>query len=625
MANNNFKIIKYIFFVIVLFSISLCSCSQEHSEENNVSVSTSYPVDNASPEPSQSPIATQTPNYDTTTYKVPDALVYEDNSKNIKYTFSKDSAVGLNTNGEEVISIRFHSNGKIKSKTEYFITNSTSPWGITYDYYDSGLLSSVIKFKAGLSVIESATTKYVYEDISIFDFRYNGTPKKQVATFNNGSKAEFYYNTDGLVYKEIYFDSMLRKGRIAYDISYEYDEYKKISSMVKNYYDETGYRIIKTVIEKYDINGNVIYQSIKENDTVTDNEFYYDDKFGLVLCASCYDNGYIKEYSFNGVSFGGKVDLDGTAKVDLNYFINYEDGKYYFICKDYPHIYGQKLLLGVKKSYKNEDGKYYEYYYDNDGNVTYKYQLEYNSLGKKSHESLSNQINGNTSYVFSYTYNYINSKIDSIIEIINDNTCVYKYESSGQISSVTRIDSAELSYTLQFEYSDNRSIKSIYIARNQEKIISIDYNNSNNETERKIIKDNYIYIFSGHFLINKTALNTDIEPYYVEFEYNNAGALIKTIEKNVMKNIIQYIDFYYDSSLDRTSWSLKNQLGNEIIKFEKDSLISGDAMYDENGMLSAFSAYDLLGNKAVLTFKNVSKEVFDSYQKCNIYDLIPMN
>ena len=90
-------------------------------------------------------------------------------------------------------------------------------------------------------------------------------------------------------------DFLLRKGKLAYDVTFEYDEYNHIVSTVKNYYDETGYNLIKTITENFDITGNVIYSCTKEGNNVTDNYYFYDDKLNLVFNTSCYKNGYIKE------------------------------------------------------------------------------------------------------------------------------------------------------------------------------------------------------------------------------------------------------------------------------------------------------------------------------------------
>ena len=285
--NSNNKIMIILFAIISL--LITCSCNEENSvseiihtpTHDNEIISTASPTGNLPSDATAQPTVS-------TVYMVPDYIEYADNDKIIKYSYFKDKVIGYDNDGKEAIIIEFYSNGNInKFKAGLGMLD-------VYKYNDAGMVVSI-------------ESQYSNAEISIFDYRYNGTPKKQVATYKNGSKSEYLYNDKGLIYKEKYFDNMMRKGKLAYDVTFEYDEYNHIVSTVKNYYDETGYNLIKTITENFDITGNVIYSCTKEGNNVTDNYYFYDDKLNLVFNTSCYKNGYIKEYSFGDITFGGRI------------------------------------------------------------------------------------------------------------------------------------------------------------------------------------------------------------------------------------------------------------------------------------------------------------------------------
>ena len=633
--NSNNKIMIILFAIISL--LITCSCNEENSvseiiytpTHDNEIISTASPTGNLPSDATAQPTVS-------TVYMVPDYIEYADNDKIIKYSYFKDKVIGYDNDGKEAIIIEFYPNGNIKSKTEYFPTQSESLYGETYIYNDSGMLVSANKFKAGLGMLDvykyndagmvvSVESQYSNAEISIFDYRYNGTPKKQVATYKNGSKSEYLYNDKGLIYKEKYFDNMMRKGKLAYDVTFEYDEYNHIVSTVKNYYDETGYNLIKTITENFDITGNVIYSCTKEGNNVTDNYYFYDDKLNLVFNTSCYKNGYIKEYSFGDITFGGRIDIDNGAKVNINYSINYENDGYYLKINDYSHIYKDKIFLGVKKSNEYVNSINYIYYLDADGNINYKYYTEYNYSGKKISEAMVSMRNNSESYLFSYTYDYNNKgKIVKITEKDKNKANIYSYNDSGKIISVSKFDNNKCLYTINYEYSQKGNIMKLYVKNADKEIFAVLYDENGEVSEKQIFDNDYLYVYDkNNIIVKKILLNSQSELYMYSFAYNVAGVLSKTSEKNIMDNILRYTEYTYDDFFNRTGWILKDISGNEILKYDKNTLLSGETEYDANGILYSLSTYDAQSNKVKVIYKSVTKDVFDIYQKCNIFDLIP--
>ena len=150
------------------------------------------------------------------------------------------------------------------------------------------------------------------------------------------------------------------------------------------------------------------------------------------------------------------------------------------------------------------------------------------------------------------------------------------------------------------------------------------YDENGEVSEKQIFDNDYLYVYDkNNIIVKKILLNSQSELYMYSFAYNVAGVLSKTSEKNIMDNILRYTEYTYDDFLNRTGWILKDISGNEILKYDKNTLLSGETEYDANGILYSLSTYDAQSNKVKVIYKSVTKDVFDIYQKCNIFDLIP--
>ena len=164
----------------------------------------------------------------------------------------------------------------------------------------------------------------------------------------------------------------------------------------------------------------------------------------------------------------------------------------------------------------------------------------------------------------------------------------------------------------------------LYVKNADKEIFAVLYDENGEVSEKQIFDNDYLYVYDkNNIIVKKILLNSQSELYMYSFEYNVAGVLSKTSEKNIMDNILRYTEYTYDDFFNRTGWVLKDISGNEILKYDKNTLLSGETEYDANGILYSLSTYDAQSNKVKVIYKSVTKDVFDIYQKCNIFDLIP--
>lgn len=567
-------------------------------------------------------------------YMAPDYLIYDDNNEIIKFTYLKDKVIGYNNSNEEVIRLEFDKNNNTYKKTEYYKTNSHFPFGVITYYNDLGKISSYNQYKAGLGIIEkyeynddgaviSVETVYDYADISVFDYSYSGNIKKQTATYKNGSKSEFFYD-NGLIIKEKYYDNMLRNGKLAYEISFVYDDFGNIINTNKNYINENGYSVIKTLSEYYDINGNMTNSILTENNTSVNSYYYYDEKSNDIFDINIIKNSYGEKYVIDDMSIGGMVDFIKGPYANVNFKINSENDGYYITINDYVDNNQIKHFLGVKRTIETKGNSYTQTFYDTDGNVLYKYFINYDNRGEKSQDIICNYSNNEENFYIGYKCDY-NEKgqVIKIKEYNKEYTTVYDYDIKGKVTQISNLKDNILQNSITFLYHENGNIYNASLFGNSSQIQFV-FDQDGNLKNTIIDKNNISYLFnSNHLLVNKNFMDNEGIKHTFLVDYINDKLINKCTEYINENEIVCTIDYLYDSKNNKTGWLMNDAGGNLIFKYNENTLLQSEAEYDNNGMLLSLSTYDGNCRNLKVVFKSVGKEIYDIYQKCNIFDLIP--
>lgn len=611
--------------------IIICGCDN-NSAPSTATTAPTGPESFTTERPADSTATPKPQNPAQEIYMVPEYIKYDEGDGIVKYVYKKDRVIGYNENNEEVVILEFNSNGNIKKKTEYYNTNSSYISGAVYEYSDTGLLETVTKYFAGLGFSKCYSyneagmeifveTKNSNADISVFDYSYSGEPRKQTATYKNGSKTVYTYNYDGQISREKYYDSMLRNGNLAYEVEYLYNDYGKISSTVKKYYNSTGSYVTKTVTEKYDNEGNLTVSECNENNVKSKKYYFYDDKANEVMDVSVAQNYYVKKYNLNGVEFGGIVDFESKPGVDFNFSVVFENGGYYLYLKDTLNS-SMPYFLGVKKNVSSEGGINTESFYNSDGKIVNKYILAYDKAGRVVTEKFFSVKDNTEVCISGYDVTYDNrGNIINVKDYCEDFHTTYSFDNKGKISSILCFENNIVKDSIVLLYENEMLYSLISKTESSEIIMTFDEKGSITSTNVKNNMSEYVYD-SNNVLSKKIFVDDNSVIHTVLYSYQN-GFKMNYIEYINDNEILHTVDFTYTDKMVNNGWELKDATGTQVFKYNENTLIQSEAEYDSNGMLLSLTTYDANCSKVKAVFKVTDKETYDIYQKCNIFDLIP--
>lgn len=471
----------------------------------------------------------------------------------------------------------------------------TAPPG---DLPDGSVNATAAATAAPVHIQYTVLNELIYENGRKLRYEYNDN---RVTVLNESGHEvlvlEFYENGKLRSKKEY----VIISGKSELGYIYEYAETGDITNIYKfgrgpavnyNYiYDENG--ALKSAELSYGADGI--------------SDFEYDYSGSIKKQTAKYRNGSRSVFLYDSGRIVSEKYYDamlhnGNLTYEINYIYN-DDGFITEMHQSYYDLYGRKIIKNYGEYY-NEAGNVCRIVKDNLKGVTENFYYEYDEFNNlffsvtavKGEEGVNKDtLRYKLILGDSILEGYISEKIlsdamkDNEIKINFDEAAYafFKYDEKGTL--------------VEKKYKYNGFLLSF--DKNMRLISKLEYDENDQLIEEKRINYNSFSQKQNIYVLYPDGHTKYVLEYFYDERFNQKGWMKLDSEGKVL---FKYTNRYMNASV-----------GSDT------SVLQSSAEYDANGIMQSFSTYDINGNAVKGIFSSATRDKYNIFMKCNIFDLIP--